>query len=93
MIYNNHKMKSILLKLDDKLFEDIEEQVKELKTSRSNYLKTALKAYNSYLKRKSLEAQLKKEITIINESCSDGELLDEFDDASLIDLEKYLDET
>ncbi|MBC8053512.1 MAG: hypothetical protein H7Y13_10655 [Sphingobacteriaceae bacterium] len=85
-------MKSILLKLDDKLFEETEEQVRGLKTSRSNYLKTALKAYNSYLKRKSLEAQLKKEITLINENNSDRELLDEFNDASLIDLEKYLDE-
>lgn len=85
-------MKSILLKLDDDLFEETEEQVKELKTSRSNYLKTALKAYNNLIKRKRLETQIKKEIALLKENNFDQELLNDFDEASLVDLQKFLDE-
>lgn len=85
-------MKSILLKLDDKLFEETEEQVKELKTSRSNYLKTALKAYNNLVKRKRLETQIKKEIALIKENNYDQELINDFNEASLVDLQKFLNE-
>ncbi|MEJ6981698.1 hypothetical protein WG906_14615 [Pedobacter sp. P351] len=85
-------MKSILLKLDDKLFEETEEQVKELKISRSNYLKTALKAYNNLIKRKRLETQIKKEIALIKDNSYDQELISDFDEASLVDLQKFLDE-
>ena len=85
-------MKSILLKLDDDLFAETEEQVKELKTSRSNYLKTALKAYNNLIKRKRLETQIKKEIALLKENNFDQELLNDFDEASLVDLQKFLDE-
>ncbi len=85
-------MKSILLKLDDDLFEETEEQVKELKTSRSNYLKTALKAYNNLIKRKRVETQIKKEIALFKENNFDQELLNDFDEASLVDLQKFLDE-
>jgi metal-responsive CopG/Arc/MetJ family transcriptional regulator len=85
-------MKSILLKLDDKLFEETEEQVKELNITRSNYLKTALKAYNQFIKRRSLEAQLKKEIALIKGNDYDRELIKDFEEASLEDLQKYLDE-
>ena len=85
-------MKSILLKLDDKLFEETEEQVKELKISRSNYLKTALKAYNNLIKRKRLETQIKKEIALIKDNNYDQELINDFDEASLVDLQKFLDE-
>lgn len=85
-------MKSILLKLDDDLFEETEEQVKELKTSRSNYLKTALKAYNNLIKRKRVETQIKKEIALLKENNFDQELLNDFDEASLVDLQKFLDE-
>ncbi len=85
-------MKSILLKLDDDLFEETEEQVKELKTSRSNYLKTALKAYNNLIKRKRVETQIKKEIALLKENNFDHQLLNDFDEASLVDLQKFLDE-
>lgn len=85
-------MKSILLKLDDKLFEETDIQVKAEKTSRSNYIKTAIEQYNRWQKRKSLEEQIIREVKLLKESDPDSELKEEFESASLHDLQKYLDE-
>jgi metal-responsive CopG/Arc/MetJ family transcriptional regulator len=85
-------MKSILLKLDDKLFEETDRQVKAIKTSRSNYIKTAIEEYNKWYKKKTLEDQLEREAKLLKEYDPDKELKNEFEMASLHDLQKYLNE-
>lgn len=85
-------MKSILLKLDDSLFEETDRQVKAQKTSRSNYIKTAIEQYNKWLKRKAVEDQLEREALLLKGFDPDKELKETFQTSSLNDLEKYLDE-
>ncbi|MFI5136628.1 MAG: hypothetical protein ACHQIM_02295 [Sphingobacteriales bacterium] len=85
-------MKSILLKLDDKLFEETDKQVKAEKTSRSNYIKTAIEQYNKWQKRKAQEEQIAREVALLKEFDPDRELKNVFQAASLDDLQKYLDE-
>ena len=85
-------MKSILLKLDDKLFEETDKQVKAEKTSRSNYIKTAIEQYNKWQKRKAVEEQITREVALLKEFDPDKELKKEFEFASLQDLQKYLDD-
>jgi metal-responsive CopG/Arc/MetJ family transcriptional regulator len=85
-------MKSILLKLDDKLFEQTDKYVKVEKTSRSNYIKTAIEQYNKWQEKKALEEQIVKEVQLLNQFDPDSELKEEFESASLSDLQKYLDE-
>lgn len=85
-------MKSILLKLDDKLFEETNKQVKAKKISRSNYIKTAIEQYNKWQKRKTLEEQITAEVKLLKEFDLDNELKHEFETASLLDLQKHLDE-
>ena len=92
MIYILNNMKSILLKLDDKLFEETEKQVKAKKTSRSNYIKTAIEQYNKWQKRKALEEQIVREVELLKEFDPDKELKEEFESASLHDLQKHLNE-
>jgi metal-responsive CopG/Arc/MetJ family transcriptional regulator len=85
-------MKSILLKLDDKLFEETEKQVKAEKTTRSNYIKTAIEQYNKWQERRAIEALIIKEVRELNKFDPDRELIEELDLASLTDLQKHLDE-
>jgi len=85
-------MKSILLKLDDKLFEETDKQVKAEKTSRSNYIKMAIEQYNKWQKRKELEEQMAREVELLKEFDPDKELKDMFQTASLNDLQRHLDE-
>jgi len=85
-------MKSILLKLDDKLFEQTDKYVKVEKTSRSNYIKTAIEQYNKWQEKKALEEQIVKEVQLLNQFDPDSSLTNEFESASLSDLQKYLDE-
>jgi metal-responsive CopG/Arc/MetJ family transcriptional regulator len=85
-------MKSILLKLDDKLFEETDKQVKAEKTSRSNYIKTAIEQYNKWQKRRALEEQIVREVELLMQFDPDVELKREFESASLHDLPKHLDE-
>ncbi len=84
-------MKSVLLKLDDKLFAETEKQVKELKISRNGYIKEALTSYNKILERKALEEQLRREVEIIKNDKESWAEFKEWEEASLIDLHKYLD--
>jgi len=84
-------MKSVLLKLDDKLFAETEKQVKELKISRNGYIKEALTSYNKKLERKALEEQLRREVEIIKNDKESWAEFKEWEEASLIDLNKYLD--
>jgi hypothetical protein len=60
-------MKSILLKIDEKLLKETEVHVKELKTSRNSYIKKALEKYNKFLERKELEKQLAHESYLVRE--------------------------
>lgn len=62
---NSISMKSILLKIDDKLFEETEKQVKELKISRNSYIKEALEKYNLLVEKKQTEMQLAKESLLV----------------------------
>lgn len=79
-------MKSILLKIDDDLFKDLEASVKEFKISKTAFIKDALYEAISNVKRKKLASDLKKEIAIINTNNLDKELISDFETASLEDL-------
>jgi hypothetical protein len=85
-------MKSVLLKLDDKLFEETEKKVKALQVSRNGYIKEAIADYNKKLERRALEEQLRREVAILKTYDPDKELKKIFETASLIDMQKYLDE-
>lgn len=84
-------MKSILLKLDDKLFEETEKQVKVLQISRNGYIKEAIADFNKKLERKALEEQLRREVEIIKNDKESWAEFKEWEEASLVDLSKYLD--
>lgn len=85
-------MKSILLKLDDKLFEETDSHVKAGKTNRSNYIKSAIAQYNKWQAKKELEEQIAREVQLLNEFDPDNDLKEEFESASLHDLQNHLDE-
>lgn len=61
-------MKSLSLKLDDKVFNDTEELTFELKIARNRYINDALALYNKFNKRLLIEKQLKKEAEACRES-------------------------
>jgi len=84
-------MKSILLKIDEKLLKETEENVKQLKTSRNSYIKQALDVYNKILQRKRIENQLRKEVALIKQDKKGWEEFKEWEESSLIDLNNYLD--
>ncbi|MFD1256355.1 hypothetical protein ACFQ3S_06060 [Mucilaginibacter terrae] len=84
-------MKSILLKLDNKLFEETERQVKAENTTRVSYIKRALEEYNKMQERRVLEKQLAKEVALLQHTDPDINLKKEHDAASLNDLTSYLD--
>lgn len=84
-------MKSILLKIDDKLFEEAEKHVKKLKVSRNSFIKEAIASYTKTLSRQEWEEQIKKEVEIIKNDKAGWEEFKEWEEASLIDLNNYLD--
>jgi metal-responsive CopG/Arc/MetJ family transcriptional regulator len=84
-------MKSVLLKLDDKLFEETEKLVKAGRMSRSNYIKMAIEHYNKWQAKRALEEQIVREVRLLNDFDPDKDLKDEFESASLHDLQKHLD--
>jgi metal-responsive CopG/Arc/MetJ family transcriptional regulator len=85
-------MKSVLLKLDDKLFEETDRHVKAKKTSRSNYIKTAIEQYNKWQAKKALEDQMTREVQLLKDFDPDAELKSEFESASLYDMQKHIAE-
>jgi len=85
-------MKSVLLKLDDKLFEETDMHVKAKKTSRSNYIKTAIEHYNKWQAKKALEDQMTREVQLLKDFDPDAELKGEFESASLYDMQKHIAE-
>ena len=64
-------MKSLSLKLDEKVFDDTEAITKELKIARNRYINDALALYNKFNERTLLQKQLKKEIESCKESSSE----------------------
>ncbi|NQV03599.1 MAG: hypothetical protein HQ542_13195 [Bacteroidia bacterium] len=58
-------MKTISLKLDDSVFSDTEQVIKNIKKSRNRYINEALDFYNKFQKRKLLAAKLEKESTLV----------------------------
>ena len=85
-------MKSILLKIDQELFEELEESVKYSKVSKTAFIKSAITEAIKSVKRKNLAKQLKKEISEINKRNLDTELISELETASLSDLKGKLNE-
>ena len=72
-------MKSLSLKLDEKVFDDTEEITKELKIARNRYINDALELYNKFNQRLLLEKQIKQEIDECRESSM--EVMRDWEDA------------
>ena len=62
-------MKTISLKIDNLIFDDIETILTHLKIPRNRYINEALAHYNAYKNRQLIEIQLQKESSLVkNES-------------------------
>ncbi len=70
-------MKSLSLKLEEKVFRDTEEMIEELKVPRNRYINTALKFYNAYKNRQLLKRKLEEESLLVRNSSM--EVLKEFE--------------
>jgi len=60
-------MKSIALKLDNKIFEETERILKDVKMSRNKYINKAVSDYNRAEKRKAMAEQFKKDSLLCRE--------------------------
>ncbi|MBL0342432.1 MAG: hypothetical protein IPP71_16905 [Bacteroidetes bacterium] len=76
-------MKTIALKLEDKVFDETVELSAKLKMDRNSYINEAVSLYNKYTKRKLLKTQLEKESILTSKESLD--VLHEFE--KLIDEE------
>jgi hypothetical protein len=70
-------MKSLSLKLDDKVFTDTEEITGELKLARNRYINDAVDLYNLFNKRQLLKKKLAKESKLV--AMDSRQVLDEFE--------------
>jgi len=70
-------MKTLSLKLDDKIFEEAEELTSKLKLARNRYINEAVNIYNQFNKRKLLKNQLIKESKLTSNDSMD--VLNEFE--------------
>jgi adenine-specific DNA methylase len=70
-------MKSLSLKLDDKVFADTEEITGELKLARNRYINDAVDLYNLFNKRQLLKKKLTKESKLVAKDSR--QILDEFE--------------
>lgn len=70
-------MKTLSLKLDEHVFEETEEIIKDKKIARNRYINQALEFYNKYQKRKKLSAAFAEASSLTKESSR--EILAEFD--------------
>lgn len=70
-------MKTLSLKLDENIFAETEEILKEKKVARNRYINEALEFYNKFQKRKKLAAEFEKASGLARESSL--ELIAEFD--------------
>ena len=60
-------MKSISLKLQERIFLETEHLLENLETSRNKYINDAIEFYNNYQKKRLLEQQLAEESKIVQE--------------------------
>ncbi|MBS9524926.1 hypothetical protein KIH41_11550 [Litoribacter ruber] len=74
-------MKTLSLKLDDDVFEDVEYITKRKKIARNRYINEALEFYNAYQKRQILAKRIAYEADLVKEESMN--VLRDFD--SLID--------
>jgi len=58
-------MKTLSLKLDDSVFSDTEEVLRQVKKSRNRYINDALEFYNKFQQRRLLAAKLEKESSLV----------------------------
>lgn len=70
-------MKTLSLKLDDKIFDEAEELTSKLKLARNRYINEAVSIYNLYNKRRLLKKQLMKESKMTSQDSMD--ILHEFE--------------
>ena len=70
-------MKSISLKLQEQIFQETENLLEHLKTSRNKYINEAIEYYNQYQKRKLIEEQLVNESKLVSDDSM--EVLGEFE--------------
>ena len=70
-------MKTLSLKLDDKIFDEAEEMTSKLKLARNRYINEAVSIYNLYNKRRLLKKQLIKESKLTGKDSMD--ILHEFE--------------
>lgn len=70
-------MKTLSLKLDDKIFDEAEEITSKLNLARNRYINEAVSIYNLFNKRRLLKKQLIKESKLTSKDSM--ELLQEFE--------------
>lgn len=70
-------MKSISLKLQEPIFQDMEKLLQTLETSRNSYINEAIQFYNAYQERQLLKQQLRAESALVAEDSM--EVLQEFE--------------
>jgi hypothetical protein len=70
-------MKTLSLKLDDKIYTETEKVVAKLKLPRNRYINEALSLYNQFQNRRLIKAQLKKESELVSDDSF--EILSEFE--------------
>ncbi len=70
-------MKTLSLKLDDKIFDEAEEITSKLKLARNRYINEAVSIYNLYNRRRLLKKQLMKESKLTSKDSMD--ILHEFE--------------
>ena len=64
-------MKTIALKLDDEIFNEVVEITRALKVSRNRYINDAVSIYNWVHKRQLLKTQLEKESALTSQDSMD----------------------
>lgn len=64
-------MKTLSLKLDDKIFDEAEEITSKLKLARNRYINEAVSIYNLFHKRRLLKKQLTKESKLTSKDSMD----------------------
>jgi predicted transcriptional regulator len=70
-------MKTLSLKLDDKIFDEAEEITSQLNLARNRYINEAVSIYNTLNKRRLIKKQLAKESKLTNKDSM--EVLREFE--------------
>jgi hypothetical protein len=76
-------MKTLSLKLDDKIFDDAEEITSQLNLARNRYINEAVSIYNTLNKRRLIKKQLSKESKLTSKDSMDvlrefEKLMDEY---------------